>query len=295
MPSLLKIFCATAAPPRRNLICPAPEVSNIGVMGFIDADVTIPTVADAEGNLVPGFASADDAVTFFKAQALLCKCRILQNIQGSKPLGAPVTSGRNYANSVNPKEVSKDHTLSGFDRDHLYNTGWWNAMVADASDQNFFYVTNERIYIIIDKEATVEFGVVITETGKDEVDGPFNLKWNQVGEPVGVKLIGIRTKLNRLFVFTFTSTPITYVETAGEVFTIASTTAGGTISFTVVETTSAPLVWTMSGTTIPGLSINSATGVISGTPTTPGTYTRDVTATNPCGIYGITRIKIVVT
>lgn len=295
MASLLKLFCAAAAPPRRNLICPDNEVSNIGVIGFIDADVVFPTVTDADGETISGFATADAAVAFFQEQVFLCKARILQNIQGSKPLGAPVTSGRNYANSVNPKEVSKDHTLSGFDRDHLYNTKWWNSMVDDPSDQNFFYATNERLVIVEGKEATVEFGVVITETGKDEIDGPFNIKWNQKGEPVAQKLAGIRTKLNRLMVFTFTSTPTTYVETAGEVFTIASTTVGGSIDFNIVETSNQPIVWTISGTSIPGLTLNSTTGVISGTPTTPGTYTRDITATNPCGSYGILRIKIIVT
>jgi hypothetical protein len=277
------IFCAEEAPPRKNLLCQSFETSNIGALGFIDGDVVI-----------PAFATVSDFVTFVRAQVLLCKASIIQNLVASKPLAAEVTSGKNYGNRTNPQVLSTDHTLSGFDRDHLDNVPWWNDKVKDASDQNFFYVSNNYYWLVTGSEASVSFGTVIAEDGKTPIEGQFSIKWNQSGEPVPVYLAGIRSALNRPMLINITNAnPSGFVETTGKVFTIASTTAGS-IDFNSSDTSTQPFAWSLVGTAIPGLTLDTTSGILSGTPTTPGTYTRDIRVQNPCGIYGLVRIKVVV-
>jgi hypothetical protein len=58
----------------------------------------------------------------------------------------------------------------------------------------------------------------------------------------------------------------------GTAFTYTITTSGG-----------APVTVTTSGTLPTGLTYDSTTGIISGTPTTAGTFNYTITATNPCG------------
>ena len=57
-----------------------------------------------------------------------------------------------------------------------------------------------------------------------------------------------------------------------------------------------PTSWALTGGALPpGLSFNSATGIVSGTPTTAGTYTVTVTATNANGTSSSVTLKFVVT
>lgn len=58
---------------------------------------------------------------------------------------------------------------------------------------------------------------------------------------------------------------------------------GTAYSQTITATGDTPITWTVSGTLPAGLSLDTATGIISGTPTTADTYTFTVTATNDNG------------
>jgi Protein kinase domain/Putative Ig domain len=63
-------------------------------------------------------------------------------------------------------------------------------------------------------------------------------------------------------------------------------TVGDAVSSPITCTDSAGLVLTYSATLPPGLAINAATGLITGTPTAAGTYTATVTATDTSGSKG---------
>jgi hypothetical protein len=110
-----------------------------------------------------------------------------------------------------------------------------------------------------------------------------------------VYLKGIRSALNRPMLINITNpTPSGFTETTGKVFSIASNSAGS-IDFGSTDTSSQPFTWSLTdGTAIPGLTLDPTTGILSGTPTNPGTYTRDIRVQNPCGVYGLVRIKVVV-
>lgn len=63
-------------------------------------------------------------------------------------------------------------------------------------------------------------------------------------------------------------------------------TVGDAVSSPITCTDSAGLALTYSATLPPGLAINTASGLITGTPTTAGTYTATVTATDTSGNKG---------
>ena len=60
---------------------------------------------------------------------------------------------------------------------------------------------------------------------------------------------------------------------------LPSGTEGTSYTVTFTATGSTPITWSMSAT-VPGLTLNASTGVLSGTPTTAGPYSFDVTASN---------------
>jgi len=69
----------------------------------------------------------------------------------------------------------------------------------------------------------------------------------------------------------------------------ASIVAGRPFTFAVTASGTAPITYAVTaGSLPPGLTLNGATGVISGTPTTPGAYTFTVTATNAAGSASVT-------
>ena len=94
------------------------------------------------------------------------------------------------------------------------------------------------------------------------------------------------------------SLPLNLVLTIGNFSAITSSTAitgsaGSPFSYTLTASNS-PLTFGMTG--IPaGLSINSTTGAVSGTPTTAGTYTMTASATNSLGVGASTDITFQVT
>lgn len=281
-------FCAKKSVPRTNPLCPPDqEVSNIGAIGFIDADVAIPTLT-----------TAADFYTFLKAQVLLCKARIIADLVGAHAAASAIRTGKNYGNRTQPKIVSKDHAITGFDQYHLTNTEWWNAMEEDSSDQNFFFVTNNYIFIVIGAEVDVEFNTLITDTGKDEIDGAFTIAWNQKGSPVPQYLSGIRKKINgktNVIAHTVVIGALTGATTsAGNVINVA-TTAAASVNFDISEEadTAQPLKWALSAS-IPGLTLNTTTGVLAGTATSAGTYQRFITMTNACGVPGAIAITVIV-
>jgi hypothetical protein len=64
----------------------------------------------------------------------------------------------------------------------------------------------------------------------------------------------------------------------------ASIVAGSAFSFTVAASGTAPIAFSITGGALPtGFTLDPATGVVSGTPTTAGSFSYTVTATNPAG------------
>jgi PKD repeat protein len=71
--------------------------------------------------------------------------------------------------------------------------------------------------------------------------------------------------------------------------------AGVAFSFTIPESGNpAPTFAVTSGSLPPGLTLNSSTGVISGTPTTPGSYTYTITATNSQGTDAVSYTQVII-
>jgi len=67
--------------------------------------------------------------------------------------------------------------------------------------------------------------------------------------------------------------------------TVPDGSVGGDYSTTIEATGDGPIVFALvSGTLPPGLTLDPATGIISGTPTTTGTYTFTISATNDAGV-----------
>jgi len=88
--------------------------------------------------------------------------------------------------------------------------------------------------------------------------------------------------------FTVTINESTTSETVSAPHIPQQTLSGGTVnqaySYTIQATGTAPLTWSLTSGVLPtGLSLNTSTGVISGTPIAPGSATLTVTATNSAG------------
>jgi hypothetical protein len=74
----------------------------------------------------------------------------------------------------------------------------------------------------------------------------------------------------------------------------ASISTATAFSYTVTATGTAPISFSVTaGALPPGLTLNSATGVISGTPTTAGSFSYTVTATNSGGISSLAITQLV--
>ena len=74
----------------------------------------------------------------------------------------------------------------------------------------------------------------------------------------------------------------------------ASVPVSTAYSFQVTASGTAPITFSITAGTLPtGLTLDPATGIISGTPTTPGSYSYTVTATNTAGIASVSITQVV--
>ena len=137
--------------------------------------------------------------------------------------------------------------------------------------------------------ARVEFYQGATMLGQDTTE-PYSYTWNNVG--AGTYTLTAQATDSQGA--TTTSAAVTITVTPGSSPTppsisgpsspLPSGTEGSSYSATFTATGSSPITWSRSaGAMVPGVSLDSSTGVFSGTPTAAGTYTFTIEAANSAG------------
>jgi hypothetical protein len=214
---------------------------------------------------------------------------ILRNISGTYDGGA-ITTGPGRGRETE-RVLGMSHTLTYIDPAILSRIAFYNAMKQIARNFNIIYFTDQKAWPVDNIQPSVAPTVPITDDNTTKIEGNIVVKWNK--KDLALPVDFNTEALDSCPVLPSSITPVTYVLASGN-YSIEEEVAGG--SLTLGSSASGPLTFALDSGTLPtGTTFNTATGVLSGTPTTPGTYKFSLKVSNAYGISATKDITVIVT
>ncbi len=225
------------------------------------------------------------------AAELACNAVITRNINGNYDGGTP-SVGKGFGKEPE-RTLGMAHTAVIADKDWVANVAFWNNFKRVARAYDWYPMTDSRAWEVTDTALSVSPKGAITDDNKTYIEGEVTIKWNHKDNPLPYSIDTDAFEECQTINLTV-GTLVTYVNTAGITYTIASATAGGSLD--LASTASGTLTFALAdGFALPtGLSLNPATGTITGTPTVDGTYPLTFEVSNACGIEASLDIIIVI-
>lgn len=281
--AMLTLFgCGTQAK-RECDDCPEGEPNKIVHAAFVKKSVTI------------DYSSPQSYVASILAAELACNALIVRNISGTKDAPS-VKEGKGPGKRIS-RLVGKDHVINAVDFNYVKNVAFWNDLEDSAQNYNLHYFTSNYgwpVKVAISVNATDP----ITDDITTEIEGMFQVKWGQKGNPVPVLAdVDALEACQQLFdgedlVIVNQSSSTAVV--VGSVATVAS----GSILAIAVDTNVVLDSASVDEGALPTgltLSVVNENIQISGTPTIDGTYPLVIKGSNACGISGEWILTIIVT
>ncbi|MES2731714.1 MAG: Ig domain-containing protein [Bacteroidota bacterium] len=254
------------------------ELNRVIHVAYVKKGVTITT------------SSAAAMAAAILAAELACNAVVIREVNGTYDGGA-VSVGKGFGKE--PERVlGMAHTLVYADKDYVANVEFYNDFKFVARGYDMYFMTDTKAWKVVGTALSIAPKGAITDDNKTYIEGEITVKWNFKNNPLPYSIdtddFEECPELNLTV-----GTLVTYVNSAGITYTIAEDTAGGSLDLS--STASGTLVFSLLTGTLPaGLSLNAATGTITGTPTAAGSSSLTFQVENACGIKGTLDIIIVI-
>lgn len=214
---------------------------------------------------------------------------LLRNVRGTYDGGA-VTTGPGRGRETE-RVLGMTHTINYTDFDIVDRIPFYNTFKQIARNFYPIYFTDTKAWPVQNASPSVAPQSPITDDNTTFMEGAIALKWNY--KDLAIPYDIDTQALDSCPTLPSSITAVVYTLSSGN-YVIEDEATGGTL--TLGSSASGPLTYSLVSGTLPtGTTFNTATGVVSGTPTAPGTYKFSLKVSNAYGITATKDITVVVT
>lgn len=281
MPSLFGCYAQT---PRSCDDCFDGELNRIIHVAFVRKGVSVNKSTSAL------FASS------ILAAELAGNAFIIRNTNGTK--AAPTVKEGKGAGKQQVRIVGKEHSIDVIDVNYVNNVNFWNDFENNAQNYNLYYFTNTMGWETGLTAISAAAMDPITDDNSTEMEGSFQVKWTQKGNPVPYPC-DVDEFADCAILFTYEGSGGFYAR-SGNTATLVGTEFEGstsdTFNFGLDTGYDLALVEVKEGALPTGLTLDYSGQAIllTGTATIAGSYTAVIRASNSTGVSGEFEVTFVI-